>query len=74
MTHDEFAEKHFAIPELKNWNDLAVRLRQYALAVSRLGGLNNLDTALYMAADGVEAFGCLPEEDQLRLGKLRKPR
>jgi hypothetical protein len=56
----------FAIPDLKDWNDLAVRLRQYALAVSSLGGLNDLDRALYMAADGVERYAAIPEEDRGR--------
>ncbi len=51
-------------PELKNWTDLAVRLRQYAFAVSSLGGMNNLDKVLYMAADGVEGFGQLSEVEQ----------
>ncbi len=60
-------EEHFAIPELKNWKDLVERLRQYSLAVSRLGGLNNLDSALLMAADGLEMY--VPKDEYEKVGE-----
>ncbi len=39
--------------EIKSWAELAERLRTYAGAASTFGGLNDLDKALYMAADGI---------------------
>lgn len=41
---------------VRDWAHLVERLRDYALAVSFLGGMNDLDKALHMAADGIEIY------------------
>jgi hypothetical protein len=47
----------------KNWRELAERLRLYAVSVSTLGGMNDLDHALHMAAEGIETYA--PKETNL---------
>lgn len=38
---------------INSWVELAERLELYGRAVSALGGMNDLDRALHMAADGI---------------------
>jgi hypothetical protein len=41
---------------VNSWLELADRLEIYAKSISTLGGLNDLDRALYMAADGLRRY------------------
>ena len=55
-----------AAEDVKDWADLVRRLRIYSKAVSALGGLNDLDKVLCMAADGIEKYvpGAFDENNQ----------
>lgn len=59
MTIDKWGESDHS--DLKNWGELADRLKIYANAASSFGGMNGLDTALRMAADGLMKYYKTPQ-------------